>query len=55
MEIYWTSIKIGVTYGYTKHEVVKQIDAMAMTLTENEICVEWLHENCYLEDVNNLW
>ena len=28
------------TYGYTKHEVVKQIDAMAMTLTEIEICVE---------------
>ena len=28
------------TYGYTKHEVVKKIDAMAMTLTENEVCIE---------------
>ena len=41
------------TYEYTKHEVVKKVDMMAKTLTKNEICVEWLHENCYLEDGNS--
>ena len=33
--------------AYIKSEVKKN-DPTAMTTDTNEVCIEWLHEDCYL-------